>query len=76
MMIPPHFAPALRPAFGGAAARRGRFEKMKDVDPYCCVCFIIITIVLFFLHDHSSNNDDAKKIHDDDDHTNTDTAAS
>jgi len=31
-----------------AAARRGRFEKMKDVDPYCCVCFIIITIVLFF----------------------------
>jgi hypothetical protein len=31
---------------GGEAG--GRFEKMKDVDPYCCVCFIIITIVLFF----------------------------
>jgi hypothetical protein len=36
-------------AFCGAygEARRGRFEKMKDVDPYCCVCFIF-TIVLFF----------------------------
>jgi len=39
---------AARKAPRRGGARQGRFEKMKDVDPYCCVCFIIITIVLFF----------------------------
>jgi hypothetical protein len=49
MMIPPHFArfAARIAARRRGGARRRRFEKMKDVDPYCCVCFIIITIVLF-----------------------------
>jgi hypothetical protein len=46
MMIPPHFAPRLAPLCAAKGGAR-RFEKMKDVDPYCCVCFIIITIVLF-----------------------------
>ena len=42
---------AFCPRFAAHLWRRGGeagalFEKMKDVDPYCCVCFII-TIVLF-----------------------------
>jgi len=44
---PPRFVARKAPPKAGRG-ERGRFEKMKDVDPYCCVCFIIITMVLFF----------------------------
>ena len=43
-------APAAGPRLAPLCAAKGGarcFEKMKDVDPCCCVCFIF-TIVLFF----------------------------